>query len=117
MQTFGKHIRGIRENLRGSNPKYSLRRVAERVGVEPTYLSKIEREELPPPSEETTLRLANELGQDSDVLLAMGGKVSSELQEIIRKRPRLFAQLIRDLKSAPDNAILRVVREVRDGEW
>ncbi len=41
----------------------------------------------------------------------MGGKVSSDLQEIIRKRPRLFANLIRELKDVPDHAILRVVRE------
>ena len=66
---------------------------------------------------QTIHRLARELGQDPDVLLAMGGKVSSDLQEIIRKRPKLFADLIRQLKEAPDDAILRVVREVRDGEW
>ena len=47
----------------------------------------------------------------------MAGKVSSDLQEIIRKRPRLFADLIRQLKSEPDNALLRIVREVRDGDW
>ena len=70
-----------------------------------------------PPSEETTVRLAKELGEDPDVLLAMAGKISSDLQEIIRKRPRLFADLIRQLKSEPDNALLRIVREVHDGNW
>ena len=61
--------------------------------------------------------LARELGEDPDVLLAMAGKVSSDLQEIIRKRPELFAELIRQLKKAPDHAVLKVVREVRDGDW
>jgi hypothetical protein len=51
------------------------------------------------------------------VLLALGGKVSSDLERIIRRRPALFAQLIRDLKDLPDHAGLRLVREVRDGEW
>ena len=51
------------------------------------------------------------------MLLAMAGKVSSELQEVIRKRPREFAELIRQLKDAPEHALLRVVREVRDGDW
>ena len=50
-------------------------------------------------------------------MLAMAGKVSSDLQEIIRHRPQLFADLLRQLKEQPDNAILRVVREVKDGEW
>ena len=80
-------------------------------------LSKIERGDVPPPSEATIVRIADELKADADVLLALAGKVSSELQEIIRKRPRLFADLILQLKEAPDDAILRVVREVRDGNW
>ena len=63
------------------------------------------------------MRLANELAQDPDVFLAMAGKVSGDLQEIIRKRPTVFAELLRQLKEAPDHAILRVVREVRDGDW
>jgi hypothetical protein len=80
-------------------------------------LSKIERGLEPRPSEDTTKALAKELGEDADVLLAMAGKVSSDLQSIIRKRPQLFAQLIRELKNAPNNAVLRLVREVRDGDW
>jgi hypothetical protein len=47
----------------------------------------------------------------------MAGKVSSDLLDIIRKRPELFADLLRQLKSMPDKAVLRVVREVRDGSW
>jgi hypothetical protein len=36
---------------------------------------------------------------------------------VIRRRPRQFAELIRQLKDAPDRAILKVVRVVRDGKW
>ena len=85
--------------------------------MEPAYLSKIERGDVAPPSEATTVKLAKELGEDPDVMLAMAGKVSSDLQEIIRKRPKLFADLIRQLKQAPNHAILRIVREVREGDW
>lgn len=116
-QSFGEVIRGLREELRRNDRRFSLRQVAHRIGVEPAYLSKIERGEVAPPSEATTVRLANELAQDPDVLLALAGKVSRDLQDIIRKRPRVFAELIRQLKEAPDHAILRIVREVRDGEW
>ena len=51
------------------------------------------------------------------MLLALAGKVSSDLMEAIRKRPVLFAELIRELRTAPDTAVLRLVREVRDGDW
>ena len=117
MTQFGPTVRDIRERLRRDDRRYSVRQVAQRVGIEPAYLSKIERSEVAPPSEATTVRLAAELGQDPDVLLALAGKVSGDLQEIIRKRPRLFADLIRQLKEVPDDAVLRVVREVRDGDW
>jgi transcriptional regulator with XRE-family HTH domain len=115
--TYGKHLRTAREALRKTDRAFSLRQVAMRVGIEPAYLSKIERGEVAPPSEATTRKLAAELGEDADVLLAMSGKVSSELLAIILKRPQLFADLLRQLKDAPDKALLRVVREVRDGNW
>jgi HTH-type transcriptional regulator, competence development regulator len=80
-------------------------------------LSKVERGVVAPPSEATIIRLATDLGEDRDVLLALAGKVGSDLQAIILRRPRQFAELIRQLKNAPDHALLKVVREVRDGKW
>jgi transcriptional regulator with XRE-family HTH domain len=115
--TFGDHLRECREALRRHDPAFSLRRLAGRIGVEPSYLSKVERGEEAPPSEARIAALAAELGEDPDVLLALAGKVSSELQEVIRRRPRLMAELLRELKRLPDHAVLRVVREVRDGTW
>ena len=115
---FGSYIREKREALRQSDRSYSLRQVAGRIGVEPSYLSKIERGEHQAYLIEDKIKaLANELNEDPDVLLALSGKVSQDIQEIIRKRPQIFAQLIRELKDMPDNAVLRIVREVRDGNW
>ena len=114
---FGEYIRQRREALRAEDPTYSVRQVAQRIGVEPSFLSKVERGEVPPPSEAKILALAAELGEDPDVLLALAGKVSTDLQEAIRRRPELFAALIRELRDMPDHAVLRLVREVRDGNW
>lgn len=115
--TFGVYVRGVRESFRREDPAYSVRRVAQRIGVEPAYLSKIERDQVAPPSEAAIRRLASELRADPDLLLAMAGKVSSDLQAIVLRRPQLFAELIRELRDAPDHAILRVTREIRDGDW
>ena len=115
--TFGKYIREHREALKANDRRFSVRQVAQRIGVEPAYLSKIEREDVAPPSEAKIRALAKELDEDADMLLAMAGKVSSDLQEIIRKRPQLFADLIRQLKTLPNHAILRIARDVRDGDW
>lgn len=117
MNHFGTTVRHIRERLRAHDRRYSVRQVARRVGIEPAYLSKIERGDVAPPSEATTVRLAQELGEDPDVMLALAGKVSADLLATIRSRPRLFADLIRRLKEAPDDEVFRLVREVREGDW
>ena len=115
--TFGSYVRTTREKKLKQDRSFSVRQLAQRIGVEPSYLSKVERSQVPPPSEATINRLARELGEDPDLLLAMAGKVSSDLQQIIRQRPQLFADLLRQLRDAPDRAIESVAREIRDGDW
>ena len=87
---FGTFVRNRREELRENDREFSVRKVAARIGVEPSYLSKVERGEQPPPSEGKIVALAEVLDEDPDILLAMAGKVSSDLQEVIRKRPRVL---------------------------
>ncbi len=118
MLSFGAYIRARRSELGSVDPKrYSLRQVAHRIGVEPAHLSKIELGQTDSLSEAKIVLLADDLKEDRDVLLALGGKISDELLEVIRKRPRLFGDLIRSLREMPDHAIVRLVREVRDGDW
>ena len=114
---FGAYIRAERVRLQETDRSFSLRQVADRAGIKPTYLSKIERGELPPPAEATILRLASELALDGDVMLAMAGKVSTELRAIICERPQLFSTLLRELKELPDHAVLTLIRETTDGDW
>lgn len=117
MKGFGNHVRKLRLECSEGSKDFSVRRVAAAIGVEPAFLSKVEREVVPPPSEAKIIALADVLGADRDLLLAMAGKVSSDVLEVIRKRPVLFAELVRKLKEEPDHAVLRIVREVKDGDW
>ena len=112
-QTFGAYIRRKRLTLREEKLDYSLRRVALAVELEPSFLSKVERELVPPPSEAKIKALARVLNEDPDILLALAGKISTDLHDTIRKRPRQFAELIRLLKNTPDAAMSGVVRETR----
>jgi transcriptional regulator with XRE-family HTH domain len=116
-RNFGNYVRKRREKLGARGRQYSLRKVSERIGIQPSYLSKIERGLEPPPGEKTIRRLAEVLEEDTDLLLAMAGKVSTDLQTIILQRPELFARILREIKDVPERSILRVVREVRDGKW
>lgn len=115
--SFGAYVRAVREERQIEKPgEYSLRKVAKRLGIGAAYLSQVERDEGSMPTEQTIVELAAELKLDANVLLAMAGKVSSELQAIIRSRPLLFAELLALLRDLSDNAILKLIREVRDGE-
>ena len=69
--------------------------MSKMIGVSPTYLSKIERDEFPPPAEDKIMAIAEILNLDADELLALAGKISSDLTKIIKERPHEFAQLLR----------------------
>jgi len=112
-QTFGTYVRERRLKLRSKDAAFSLRRVAQRAGIEASFLSKIERGLAPPPSEARIQALAHVLGEDPDALLALAGKVSRDVQTVIRRRAPLLAELIRRLESAPDEFVTRIVRETR----
>ena len=114
---FGNYARQIREQRRKVNRRYSVRQTAQRIGVEPTYLGKVERGQVAPPPEETICRLAADLGEDADLLLALAGKVANDIREIITQRPILFAELIRGLDEACDDKLMVLVDKVRNSEW
>ena len=116
MAKFGAYIRLRRESLREDDADYSVRKVATRIGVEPSYLSKVERDIESAPSEPRIRALARELGEDPDYLLALAGKVSLDVQEAIRRRPKLLSRLVRELDDLPDAKVRRVVRQIQGGQ-
>ena len=117
MNSFGSYIREKREALVTEDKSKSLRQVAITIGVEPAFLSKVERDIVSPPSEGKVIALAEVLNEDPDLLLAMAGKVSSDLLAIVKARPQLIGELLRELKEQPDHAVLSVVRNITDGDW
>lgn len=105
---FGAFIRQERE-ARG----IGLREMAKKVGVSPTYLSKIERDEFPPPAEDKVKVIAEILGFDADDLLARAGRVSSDIAEIIKRQPVELAALLRTTKGLKAEDIARLSREAQ----
>lgn len=94
-ETFGARVRRLRQAKKVSDPAFSLRRFAQAVDLSATFLSRAENDEGPPPGAEKVKRMAELLGEDPDELLALAGKVDPDLPEIIRRRPRAMADLLR----------------------
>ena len=111
---FGVYIRRVRERLRAVNPRYSIRQTAERVGLDAGYLSKLERGKVPLPSEEVIRRLAFDLDQDPDALLALAGYLPEDVCAIVMRRPILFAELIRGLGDVSEEELDLLVCQLRD---
>ncbi len=105
-QGFGATVRRLREER-----QIGLRQFAKRIGVSATYLSKIERDELPPPAEDRVKEIARLLEQDTDELLALAGKVASDLNEIIRRRPREMASFLRRAGSLSEKEIEQLMKK------
>ena len=70
-----------------------------------------------PPGKGTIRRLAEELGENPDALLALAGKVSSDLLEIIRERPTVVAELLRAVRGLSTKRVSAISRQIRDGDW
>jgi len=68
----------------------SLRETAAKVGVSPTYLSRVENCLDPSPPTEKTLRaLADVLGDDFDELMQLAGRVPQDVASVIKRDPRM----------------------------
>ena len=104
---FSERLRSLRKEAR-----LSQRELAEAIGVDFTYLSKIENRRVEPPSEgvlkKMSAELARALGRDetemADELITMAGKVPSDLAETLSRNPGAvqFLRSIGDDVRSPD---------------
>lgn len=101
---FGAFIRAERERR-----EIGLREMAKMIGVSPTYLSKVERDEYPPPAEDKVKAIAKIIECDPDDLLARAGRVASDLSEIIKRHPVELAALLRTTKGLHADEVARLL--------
>lgn len=92
-ETFGERVR-----RRRTEKQITLRNFAKMIGVSPTYVSQIERNEFDPPPENRIKEIANILDEDFDEMLALADKVPSDLPGIIQKHPKEVATFLRTAK-------------------
>lgn len=79
----------------------SQRELAERVGLDFTYISKIETETLPPPSEEKLIEIAKVFGVDQYDFIIYAGKVPTDFEIVIRTDEEIQKLLKEKVKLFP----------------
>ena len=108
---FGAEFRRIRESK-----DIGLRKLSRETGMQIAYIARIEKGKVAP-SDKFICEVARVLNENPEVLASKAGMITSRLERAISKNPKAFSDLIFQLENAPENVILRVIREVRDGEW
>ena len=107
-QIFGDLLRATRI-AKG----YSLRKFAELSDTSPTYLSQIEQAKNErPPAEERVRRIAELLGQDADEWVALAGRVSEELTDIIKGEPQAMPALLRAAKGLTTEDLRKLTEQI-----
>lgn len=89
--TFGDRVRELRQEKR-----WTLRDLAERVGVGFTYLSRVENERLnfgDYPSDALIHRLADAFDSDVDELTVLAKRVPERIRQRVLQRPDVFGAL------------------------
>ena len=106
-QTFGQRIKELRK-AKG----LGQRAVAAQVGINFTYLSKIENDKVDFaafPSEDTIRKLAKVLEADVDELLLMAEKIPDHIRRRVLEKPEAF----RMIASLDDKSLDRLVKGIK----
>jgi transcriptional regulator with XRE-family HTH domain len=90
--TFGEALRTLRREA-----GISQRDLAERVGVDFSYISKLENGHLPAPAADTVVKICSALGVPPERLLSLTGKLPTDVQETVGGSPAA-QQFLRDAK-------------------
>lgn len=105
---FGEFVRREREVR-----EIGLREMAKKIGVSPTYLSKVERDEFTPPTEDKVRAIAQIIECDPDELLALAGRTPSDLADIIKRAPLEVSALLRTTNGMTRDEIAQLAAKAR----
>jgi len=107
---FGERLRELR-----LQQGLSQRKLAKEVGINFTYLSKIETGKMSPPAQDTIQRLATALDADPDELLVLAGRVPNDVKDVVTKSSELptFLREIQDLDEGEIEELKRKAQEIK----
>lgn len=122
MGALGTYIKRRRTELAKQHAGFSIRGLAKRVGIHHSYLSKLERGENAPLTPERVAIIARELGEDEELLAALGGRLSERVARMLADAPERFHEFVLDLErgtakpSAKDGYVQRLEQRKKDLE-
>ena len=113
-ERFGERIRRVR-----TEQKLGLREFATKVGISPTYLSRIETsEEKAPPAEDVIRKMAAQLSDSFDELMTLAGRVSEESLNVIKADSGMpeFLRTVGERKLSAEDLMKLLPNEPKKGK-
>lgn len=99
-QNFGKLIRQARKDK-----GYSQRDLAQLLGLDFTYLSKLENNRADyPPKEDVIRSLARQLELDEEELIFLAGRIPQQEEDLLKQHYKNMPTLFRRMRENPDFA-------------
>ncbi|MGK7914781.1 MAG: helix-turn-helix domain-containing protein [Prochloraceae cyanobacterium] len=96
-QTFGQVIRTARKNK-----GYSQRDLAKQIGLDFTYLSKLENSRTDyPPKEDVIRSIAKHLELDEEELVFLAGRIPQRDEELLKQHYQSMPALFRRMRENP----------------
>ena len=94
-ETFGKKLRDLRIRA-----EVGLRELARLINKSPGYISDVEQDHVPPPSEDVIIKIAAALNVDKKELLTAAQKMDPEISRYVAQEPEAadFLRLAREKK-------------------
>ena len=110
-RSFGQRLRALRMDA-----DITLREMARRLEVTPTYLSQVEQDKFNPPTEQRIQQVGRILRlprEHVDELVAMAGRVSTDLRKAVKAHPREMATFLRAAKGLTAEDIRKLTRHAQ----
>ena len=108
-QTFGQALRALRMDR-----DVTLRDMARRLELTPTYLSQVEQDKFSPPTEERIKQIGQilDLPQEQvDQLVALAGRVPQDLHDVLDEHPHEMASFLRTARGLTAEDIRQLTTE------
>jgi HTH-type transcriptional regulator, competence development regulator len=108
-QTFGQALRALR-----MEKNVTLRDMARRLDLTPTYLSQVEQDKFSPPTEDRIKQMGQilDLPQEQvDQLVAMAGRVPQDLHDVLDEHPHEMASFLRTARGLTADDIRQLTEE------
>ncbi|EAR63198.1 hypothetical protein B14911_01154 [Bacillus sp. NRRL B-14911] len=108
MSEFGQLLKDLRKEYR-----ITQRKLADLIGIDFTYISKIENGSMEPPAEDKIIKIADVFNKDANELLIAAKKVPTDFQKVIteNKNVPVFLRSASKLSNKQWEEIKKIINE------